>query len=205
VLTLRSETPVAWAAAVCEAPLELLSDHAHCELRAASSAQALIHHHTAHTALCDRLAALAVEEMAHFRQVLRLIESLDGRLTPGPRSPYAEGLLSGARRARSDRDDALLDRLLIAGLIEARSLERFELLAAHAPQPELRALYGELGPSERGHAELFPKLAARLFGDAAVAARATALEALEARVLTELEPGPRMHSGAPAPAGPPSG
>jgi tRNA-(ms[2]io[6]A)-hydroxylase len=197
VLTLRSETPVEWVDLACERPLELLSDHAHCELRAANAAQALIHHHTVHTSLCDRLAALAVEEMAHFRQVLRLIEALGGRLLPGPKSPYADGLLIVARKARGARDDALLDRLLVAGLIEARSLERFELLAERAPQEELRRLYRELGPSERGHAELFPRLAERLFEPSSVERRARELEQLEAQVIDGLAPGARMHSGPP--------
>ena len=197
MLTLRTDTPPGWVEQVCREPFALLSDHAHCELRAANAAQALIHHHTAHGALCDRLAALAIEEMAHFRQVLELLRELGGELQPGPKSPYAEGLLAGARRERESRDDALLDRLLIAGLIEARSLERFELLGEHAPQPALRALYAELGPSERGHAELFPKLAERTFGTPRVAERAPVLERLEAEVLAGLSPGPRMHSGQP--------
>ncbi|MHC4261632.1 MAG: tRNA isopentenyl-2-thiomethyl-A-37 hydroxylase MiaE [Planctomycetota bacterium] len=195
MLTLRSQTPIEWAERVGREPFSLLSDHAHCELRAANSAQALIHHHTAHGSLCDRLAALAVEEMTHFRQVLGLLEELGGSLQPGPKSPYADGLLGGARGVRGARDEALLDRLLIAGLIEARSLERFELLAEHAPEPRMRALYAELGPSERGHAELFPKLALRAFDPEHVAERARVLEALEAEVLDGLDQAPRMHSG----------
>lgn len=200
MLRLRSATPPAWAVAVCERPLELLSDHAHCELRAAASAQALINRHTARTDLCDRLAAVAVEEMAHFRQVLALIDGRGGRLQPGPPSPYVEGLLAASRRVRTGRDDALLDRLLIAGLIEARSLERFELLAAHAPDGDLRSLYAELGPSERGHAALFPKLAENHFARERVAARAADLEVVEAEVLAALAFAPRMHSGLPAAA-----
>lgn len=196
MLELRSRTTPEWAARVCAEPLALLSDHAHCELRAATSAQGLIHHHTAQGALCDRLAALAIEEMSHFRQVLRLLEDLGGGLRPSPKSPYVEGLLRGARSAREGRDEALLDRLLIAGLIEARSLERFLLLGEYAPQPELRALYGVLGPSERGHAELFPALAMTTFGADRVAGRAPVLERLEAEVLGALDPEPRMHSGA---------
>ncbi|QDU69434.1 tRNA isopentenyl-2-thiomethyl-A-37 hydroxylase MiaE [Engelhardtia mirabilis] len=197
MLRLRSVTPPAWAEAVCREPLALLSDHAHCELRAAASSQALINRHTARTDLCDRLAAVAVEEMSHFRQVLALIDERGGTLQPGPPSPYVEGLLAASRRERTDRDDALLDRLLIAGLIEARSLERFELLAVLAPDAGLRALYADLGPSERGHAALFPKLARTHFDGARVDQRAEALEEVEAELLARLDFAPRMHSGAP--------
>lgn len=193
-LELAWHTPRSWAAAVLEEPLELLSDHAHCELGAALSAQGLILRRTSDGFYAQRLAALAQEELAHFRQVLRLLEELGGELRPPVPNPYVEAL---HRQAAATRVDGLLDRLLCAALIERRSLERFELLAQAARRTPLGALYAELAPSERGHGILFRELALRLFEAPLVERRLAALCALEAGVAAQLAGGPRIHSGPP--------
>lgn len=205
MLELAHKTDAAWARAVGAHPVELLCDHAHCELGAAASAQALIHRHARDTGLVERMGALAAEELAHFRQVHGLIAERGGRLEPGLPNPYVEGLLKAAKRssgpwlsAMGERDAGLLDRLLVGGLVEARSHERFGLLAEHLADPELRALYAELGPSELGHAHLFPKLATERFDADRVERRAAELVALEGELVAGLPFAPRMHSGAPA-------
>lgn len=204
MLELAHSTGPAWARAACAQPVELLCDHAHCELGAAASAQALIHRHARDSGLVERMGALAAEELAHFRQVHGLISERGAQLEPGRPNPYVEGLLKGARgtaapwlAAMGERDAGLLDRLLIGGLIEARSHERFGLLAEYAEDAELRALYSELGPSEHGHAHLFPKLALERFAAERVERRAAELVALEANLIAGLPFAPRMHSGAP--------
>jgi tRNA-(ms[2]io[6]A)-hydroxylase len=205
MLELAYTTDAAWARAVGAHPVELLCDHAHCELGAAASAQALIHRHARDTGLVERMGALAAEELAHFRQVHGLIAERGGRLEPGLPNPYVEGLLKAAKRssgpwlsAMGERDAGLLDRLLVSGLVEARSHERFGLLAEHLEDAELRALYAELGPSEHGHAHLFPKLASERFDADRVERRAAELVALEGELVAGLPFAPRMHSGAPA-------
>lgn len=187
------ETPAAWATAALAEPLRLLDDHAHCELGAAAAAQALLMHNPHRSKLVDRLGALVIEETRHFRQVHALLVDRGGRLSHPRKNAYVEGLRAWIRRGH---EDVLLDRLLVAGAIELRSLERFELLAAHAADVELRDLYAELGPSERGHALLFGELAADLFGDR-VEARARDLEAHEASVARDAPAGPRVHAGPP--------
>ncbi|MHC4377528.1 MAG: tRNA isopentenyl-2-thiomethyl-A-37 hydroxylase MiaE [Planctomycetota bacterium] len=205
MLELAHTTDASWARAVGAHPVELLCDHAHCELGAAASAQALIHRHARDTGLVERMGALAAEELAHFRQVHGLIAERGGRLEPGLPNPYVEGLLKAAKRssgpwlsAMGERDAGLLDRLLVSGLIEARSHERFGLLAEHLEDAELRALYAELGPSEHGHAHLFPKLASERFDADRVERRAAELVDLEGALVAGLPFAPRMHSGAPA-------
>jgi tRNA-(ms[2]io[6]A)-hydroxylase len=192
VLELRYATPAAWADRVLAEPLALLSDHAHCELRAASSAQGLITRNPANPDLVDRLSRLALEEMRHFRQVVALLRDLGGELRYAEANPYMEGLATGSRPTRGS---VLLDRLLVSGLVELRSLERFELLAERAQDPRLRALYAELGPSEAGHATLFSRLARELFPENRARARAEHLCELEGRLVEGLAFAPRMHSG----------
>jgi tRNA-(ms[2]io[6]A)-hydroxylase len=192
VLELRYRTPLAWAERASREPLRLLSDHAHCEVRAAAAAQGILIHNPEHAGLVDRLSRLAIEEMRHFRRVAALLAALGGALERAGASPYMEGLTAGALPSRGS---VLLDRLLLAGLVELRSHERFELLARAAADPRLAELYGELEPSEAGHATLFAHLALELFPAPRVAERADFLCDLEARVMGELAFAPRMHSG----------
>lgn len=204
---LVAATPAGWAHAVLEQPLALLVDHAHCELGAAASAQALIRRFPFDHELAERMGALAMEELAHFRSVLRLVDDLGGTFLPPVPNPYVLGLDAAARATRGTGPE-LLDRLLVSALVEARSHERFELLASVAerrasePQPAqlaaLARLFAELGPSERGHMLLFPELARARFGANAVAARLAILQAAESELLARLPFAPRIHSGAPA-------
>ncbi|MBK7876987.1 MAG: hypothetical protein IPJ77_14790 [Planctomycetes bacterium] len=181
-----------WVARVETRPVELLSDHAHCELRAAASAQALIVKYTEHAALVQRMSAVAREELLHFELVLDELAKRGGTLLPARANPYAEGLLA-ARAHR--KEELLLDRLLVAALIEARSLERFHLLAEHLHDRELAAFYRGLVPSEAAHQALFVELAKEHYAAERVQERLAELRAAEARVLRALPFDHRMHSG----------
>ncbi|HEX6882513.1 MAG TPA: tRNA isopentenyl-2-thiomethyl-A-37 hydroxylase MiaE [Planctomycetota bacterium] len=194
-LELGWATPRAWAEAALAEPLALLSDHAYCELGAAAAAQGLIARRPGDAELVERLGAHASDELRHFRQVHRLLVELGGRLAPVRRNPYAEGLLAGVARG----DEGLLDRLLVFGWIERRSLERFELLAAVAREraSPLADLYAELGPSEAGHAALFLGLARARCDGARLARRLEHWRAREAELVCALPGGPRIHSGPP--------
>jgi len=198
-VALALATPAAWAAAVLAEPAALLVDHAHCELGAAASAQALVRRFPFDHELAERMAALAMEELAHFRQVLRLLDELGQTLLPPVPNGYVLGLEAAARATRGASAE-LLDRLLVSALVEARSHERFGLLAraaAASGDERLARLYGELGPSEHGHMLLFPELARRRFGADAVAARLAILQGAEAELLARLPFAARVHSGAP--------
>ena len=189
------ETPAAWADAVLAEPLALLSDHAHCELGAAASAQALIARRPEDGHLVESMAAISAEEMRHFRRVHKLLRSLGGELRAVRKNAYAESLIALARRPR---DAALMDRLLVAALIERRSLERFQLLAA-AGHPDVSGLFEELGPSEAGHASLFLDLAFRHGDGPVVRARFDELRAREGEITRGLAFDFRIHSGPPVP------
>lgn len=189
-------TPAEWAERVAARPLALLSDHAHCELKAAASAQAMVAKNGHHPELVEALGAVAIEELEHFRQVYALLRARGGLLEPQDVNPYADALLERSAATRTRR---FLDRLLVAELIEARSLERFHLLAEHLPDTELAQLYRSLMHSEASHQALFERLARELFPEEVAEARRDELRALEAEVMASLPFDFRVHSGVAAP------
>ena len=196
VLELAWTTPREWAEEALRQPLALLSDHAFCELGAAAAAQGLLARKPQDSRLVERLAAHASEELRHFRQVHRQLVELGGILDYVRRNPYAEGLLAHVQRGPA----GLVDRLLVFGLIERRSLERFELLAEVAAEQEspLAALYSELAPSEEGHAALFLELARERVPAAELELRLANWTEREGRLIADLPFGPRIHSGPPS-------
>jgi tRNA-(ms[2]io[6]A)-hydroxylase len=173
-------------------PLALLSDHAHCELKAAASAQALLARNAENGRLVRALTEIAIEELEHFGRVLEELERRGGTLRRTAASPYAEGLLQASA---ADRRDPLLDRLLVASLIEARSLERFRLLAEHLADRGLAALYESLSASEARHRALFVRLARELYPAREVEVRSSELASREGRLVAGLPFAYRMHSG----------
>lgn len=194
---------VKWLAAPSSAPwLEqaiarpdlVLIDHAHCERKAAGVALQLMFRYPGDAALAAVLSPIAREELEHFEQVVALLERRGIALRPLPAPAYGATLSAAVRKGEPER---MLDSFLVAGLIEARSHERMALLAAHSPDPELRALYGELLASEARHFGLYWLLAEERFGRAATVERLERLAALEVQALSgELaDPeGVRMHS-----------
>lgn len=166
-----------------------LSDHAHCEKKAAASALKLVADHPGEPELVRALAKLAQEEMQHFLAVLAELGRRGVVLGSDEGDPYAQSLLKlvrgGSRR--------LLDRLLVAALIEARSCERLALLAKGLADERLRELYRRLATSEAGHERLFVDLARRHAAGEDVGGRLEALAAAEARIVAALPLAPRIH------------
>ena len=195
---LRTRTPIAWATSVLREPVALLNDHAHLEKKAAANSLALLSRYPrsfdgteAATAWTAAMASIARDEAEHLQLVLKHLTRRGGRLTAMHGNPYAAALHTRIRRGA----DELLDRLLVSALIEARSCERFEVLAGAAEDAELRALYRGLCASERGHFRVFTGLAERV-DPAEASVRWTWFLDEEDRVLAEQSHGPRMHSGA---------
>lgn len=185
-------TPLEWVELVERDPLRLLSDHAHCELKAAASAQTLIVRNPRRETLVRELAAVALEELSHFQRVLSALEARGGKLDFAEPSPYAEGLQSCAGH---DAQNKLLDRLLLSHLIELRSLERFHLLAEHLQDRELAELYRDLMASEASHQALFVRLARELCPAEIVEQREAQLRAREGALVERLNFDGRMHCG----------
>jgi tRNA-(ms[2]io[6]A)-hydroxylase len=197
---LRAATPAAWAEAAARDWRMLLVDHANCEKKAASTALALMFAYPEDRALSLAMARLAREELRHFEQVQKLMRELDvpmTRLSPGRYAGKLRAQLAGAEPQRKP------DLLLAGALIEARSCERFEVLAPLLPEP-LAGFYGGLAASERRHALLYVELAEAAAPaqaeSGALRARLDALADVEARLVLEPDPELRFHSGTPVAA-----
>jgi tRNA-(ms[2]io[6]A)-hydroxylase len=159
MLSLKTETDVAWAEEAIRDLDRVLVDHAHCEMKAASNALSLATRHPASPAVVRALTLLAREEIDHFQRVLTFLEERGLSLGSPPVDEYAAALRrEAAAEKRGPQLGALVDRLLVGALIEARSCERFKLLAGaldRAGERAMSAFYTELLAAEaRHHREL---------------------------------------------------
>jgi tRNA 2-(methylsulfanyl)-N6-isopentenyladenosine37 hydroxylase len=182
-------TPSAWIAAVRGDFDAFLRDHAACERKASATAMTLASHYRDKEELVTEMVDLACEELHHFRKVYACIVARGGRLGDDTKDRYVRELLALARRAP---DVYLLDRLLIAGVIEARGCERFQLLA-DALEPDLAPLYADFARSEARHAGLFVRLAKTYYAEGEVHARLDELSAAETAVMRALPLRPALH------------
>jgi tRNA-(ms[2]io[6]A)-hydroxylase len=187
---LQAPTPAAWVDTAVERWRELLVDHANCEKKAASTALALMFAYPEDHALALALSRLAREELRHFEQVQKIMTSLDVAFIRQRPGRYASGLRALMCTADPGRK---LDLLLIGALIEARSCERFRLLAPRLPQP-LAGFYSQLEQSEARHFELYIGLS-RDRAPETWRARLGVLAAREAELATAPDEEFRFHSG----------
>jgi tRNA-(ms[2]io[6]A)-hydroxylase len=192
VLHLASQTGPGWLPRARSAIDEVLLDHAHCEKKAAGAAVKLLFSYPHHRFLQEPLAELAREELEHFREVLGLLDRRGIRYATLKPSPYGMALHALVRR---DEPDRLLDVLAISALIEARSCERFQILADGVGDPELGALYRSLLACEARHHGIYRELAAQLVPRAVRDARIAALAAAEAEIVARPCDFVRLHAG----------
>jgi tRNA 2-(methylsulfanyl)-N6-isopentenyladenosine37 hydroxylase len=193
-LPLHSRTPVEWARTVLADPVRLLVDHAFLEKKAANNALELMTRWPSDwlEGWVETMTGVARDEAAHLAQVTRILMRRGARLERVHKNPYANQLRLLVRKG----DPAeILDRLLVSALIEARSCERFGVLAEAAEDAELASFYRALCKSELGHYKVFLKLARKFTEKNELEVRWQQLLAAEARILAEQEPGPRIHSG----------
>jgi tRNA 2-(methylsulfanyl)-N6-isopentenyladenosine37 hydroxylase len=187
---LAAPTSPCWVECACEHWRTLLVDHANCEKKAASSALALLFAYPEDPSLTGAVSRLAREELRHFEQVSQLMQRLGvpfERQRPGR---YATGLRAALRSHEPLRK---LDLLLSGALIEARSSERFGLLAPRLADP-LGSFYAALARSEARHFELYLRLAAAA-GVESWRVRLRELAAVEAELITAPDAVLRFHSG----------
>jgi tRNA-(ms[2]io[6]A)-hydroxylase len=193
---LAAPTPAAWLDAASTGWRELLVDHANCEKKAASSAVALIFAYPEDQILTSALSRLAREELRHFEQVSQMMRRLEVDFVRQKPGRYATRLRSALRQHEPVRK---LDLMCAYALIEARSCERFRLLATRLPAP-LGNFYESLQHAEARHFELYVRLAEGLLSIAErsqVHARLAQLAVVEAELATMPDDQLRFHSGPP--------
>ncbi|MGV8945643.1 MAG: tRNA-(ms[2]io[6]A)-hydroxylase [Lutibacter sp.] len=142
---------------------EILIDHAHCELKAASTANSLIMSFPEYSDLVTEMVSLVKEEMSHFKMVHERLLKRNIELGRDRKDLYVHDLLKFFPKGGS-RTTQLVHRLLYAALIEARSCERFRLLSENIKDQELAKFYRDLMASEANHYTLFLGFA-RKYGD----------------------------------------
>ncbi len=173
---------------------DILTDHAWCEQKAASSCISLIVTYPERQELVDMLTPVVAEEWNHFERVVAELRKRGFPLGPQRKDMYVDRLQKEVMRKGGSREQVLMERLLMNALIEARSCERFRLLSLHIPDEGLSSFYHELMVSEAGHYKNFLKLAKAYNPEEQVMQRWREWLAAEAEIVKTLEVrGDRMH------------
>ena len=188
---LRVPTPEGWIKSAISNIDILLIDHANCEKKAASTALSLLYRHVEKPSLLQRLSRLAREELRHFEQVARVIEERGIAYRYVSASRYA-GVLN--KTVRPHEPQRLVDMLLVASVIEARSCERFALLA-DVVDVQLAGLYRSLLDSEKRHFDVYRQLALEYGDEKDVRARIDLILEEENNFITTADKDFRFHSG----------
>jgi tRNA-(ms[2]io[6]A)-hydroxylase len=180
---LRFATPSDWTNAVMEDFDTFLLDHATAEKKASGMAISMLSHYPDRTELVAAMADLAIEELTHYREVLRLIHQRGLITGPDQKDPYVVAFRASSRQGK---EVYLLDRLLTASIIEARGAERFALVAtALAPGP-LKKFYQSIARSEERHYALFLELAKHYLDVDTIEQRWHELLDIEADIVSKL-------------------
>jgi len=192
VLLFHEKIPETWLAKVLSDLPAVLLDHAHLERKAATTALTL----ERYPLLYDRaseLNAIAIEELQHFELVLQLMKSRRVPFGPAVSSPWISGLMKGMRKGK---DGQLIDHLICCALVEGRSCEKFQVLAASAElrkmDPELADFYASLVESEGNHYATYI-LMARAIDEPETNRRLQDFLELEAGLITQPNPLPMLH------------
>jgi len=180
---LRYATNPAWTAAVLADFDAFLIDHAAAEKKASGMAVSMLSHYPDKPAIVRAMVDLSIEEMAHFREVVKILLERGLQLAPDTRDAYVNQLRQLTRRGT---EFYLLDRLLLGSIIEARGCERFGLIAEALPVGEMKNFYRAITDSESQHQSLFIDLARLYFPESEINARTDQLLDAEAEIVSGL-------------------
>ncbi len=189
---LSCATPAAWVEAALANPAVLLIDHANCEKKAAATAMNLMYRYVDKPELLQKMAHLAREELLHFEQVVKLMHKRGVAYTHLGPSRYAGSLREHIRTHEPAR---LVDIMIVGAFVEARSCERFAVLAPHL-DAVLQKFYLSLLKSEARHFEYYLGLA-QSYTSEDIAPRVAFFRDMEAALITTPDPDFRFHSGVP--------
>ncbi|MEH6559285.1 MAG: tRNA-(ms[2]io[6]A)-hydroxylase [Oceanicoccus sp.] len=172
-----------WTSAVMDDFDTFLLDHAAAEKKASGMAVSMLSHYPDRVELVTAMADLAVEEMTHYREVVKIIHDRGQITSKDEKDPYVNYFRQSLRKGS---DEYFLDRLLVGAIIEARGAERFGLIAEALPPGKLKAFYTSITRSEERHLDLMVDLAYLYFNSAIVNQRLLELITIEAEIVAKL-------------------
>ncbi len=156
-LELTWNTPQEWTNTVLADFPSFLQDHADCERKASSMAMSFIAKCPDRNEIIPELIETALEELVHFKLVYEIMDKQGIALKKDiPQDEYINRLI---KECRSGREERLMDRMVVAAVVEARGAERFRLVAENHPDPEMQKFYDMLWKSEHKHSDIFLRLA----------------------------------------------
>ncbi len=193
ILGLQLPTDPRWVNLAEKSMEEILTDHAYCEQKAATTCISLVQKYSAMEKLVTELAPIVTEEWGHFRLVLAELHKRGLKLGKQRKDIYVNKLLEFQRKG-GDWESRFQDQLLTMALIEARSCERFKRLSEGLDDPYMKNFYRRFMESEAGHYTLFIELAETYIDKEAVRVRWKEWLEYEREVIKELEVrGDRIH------------
>ncbi len=158
ILGLQLPTDPRWVNLAGKSMEEILTDHAYCEQKAATSCISLIQRYSDKEKLVKELSPIVTEEWGHFRLVLAELHKRNLKLGKQRKDEYVNALLAFQKKG-GNFEDRFLDQLLTMAMIEARSCERFKRLSEGLKDEYMRNFYRRFMESEAGHYTLFIELA----------------------------------------------
>jgi tRNA 2-(methylsulfanyl)-N6-isopentenyladenosine37 hydroxylase len=182
-MRLRVTTKPEWIINVLSDFDHFLVDHALCERKASVLAMSLVAHYPNKPDLVNAMISLAIEELNHFQQVYDIIQERNLSLFSDEKDEYVNRLRNLIRKPS---EEYFLDRLLIAGIIEGRGTERFEIVAQALTDDRLKNFYMEFWRAEARHHGLFLRLAKKYFPHSLVDDRYNFLLDQEAKIIDTL-------------------
>lgn len=190
MLILRYTTTASWTKTVLANFDNFLLDHAGAEKKASGMAMSMALHYADKPDIVKAMIDLAIEELDHFREVVKIMTERKLQLQKDDKDAYVNQL---RKQLRNGRDHYFLDRLLLGGLIEARGAERFGLIAMALPDGPLKNFYVDISKSEDRHQDLFLKLATAYFPEHEITTRLDQLLDIEAALVADLPDRPALH------------
>lgn len=183
MLDLKYKTSHQWVDAVLNNFDNFLLDHAACERKASSMAMSMVAHYPDKILVIEAMIDLAIEELQHYKAVVKIIMNKNIALIPDTKDSYVNQL---RKKLRSGSAEYFMDRLILAGIIEARGYERFSLIAQHHPDAVMQEFYDGIARSEDKHQDLFIDLAKHYFDENLVEKRLEELLIIEADIVRKL-------------------
>jgi tRNA-(ms[2]io[6]A)-hydroxylase len=180
---LRFKTPQSWTEEVMSDFDSFLLDHAAAEKKASGMAMSMLSHYPDKIELVSAMADLAIEELNHYREVVKWIHQR-GLLTAADKKDAY--IIAFRKVIRKESEEYLLDRLLTASIIEARGAERFALVAEALEDPALKKFYQSIARAEERHFELFLHLAKKYIYESVIEKRWNELLDIEAEIVKTL-------------------